>query len=112
MTVEQRPQDRTNHRHVNIFRGVGGGESAPEVHLTSMYLYHIHTTWIWSLVTHSVAGGPEAGGFARVSPKPWCAFGQYTHYDLLSSKTHHSFKSDLYSTQYLVIFSEFCLSRF
>jgi hypothetical protein len=36
---------------------------------------------------------------------PFC---QYTQYNLLSSKTNQSFPSDLYSTQYLVIFSEFC----
>jgi hypothetical protein len=35
-------------------------------------------------------------------------FGQYIHYNLLSSKTHQSFPSDPYSTQYLMIFSEFC----
>jgi hypothetical protein len=43
-------------------------------------LDHIHTTWIWSLVvTQPIAGGPDAGGFARVSPKPWwCAKGWHS----------------------------------
>jgi hypothetical protein len=27
------------------------------------------------VVTQPIAGGPEAGGFARVSPKPCCAKG-------------------------------------
>jgi hypothetical protein len=41
-------------------------------------LDHIHTTWIWYLVvqvTPPIAGGPEAGGVARVSPNPWRAKG-------------------------------------
>jgi hypothetical protein len=44
---------------------------------------------------------------------PWghikrLTFSQYAHYNLLSSKTHQNFPSYLYSTQYLMIFSEFC----
>jgi hypothetical protein len=38
-------------------------------------------------------------------------FGQYADYNLLSSITYQSFPSDLYSSQYLVTFSEFCRSR-
>jgi hypothetical protein len=67
------------------------------------------------MVSCLVVTQPIAGGFARVSPKPWCAkgltFGQYTH-NLLSSKTYQSsFPLDLYSTQYLMIFSKFWHSR-
>jgi hypothetical protein len=53
-------------------------------------------------------------GFARVSPKPWCAkadlgltFGQYTHYNLLFSKTHQSFLMVFYFGRFLGIFAKF-----
>jgi hypothetical protein len=81
------------------------------------WLDHIRTTWIWSLVvTQPIAGGPEAVGFASVSPveavvRKRLTFGQCTHYNLLLSKTHRSFPLDIYSTQYLLIISEFCRSR-
>jgi hypothetical protein len=34
-------------------------------------------------------------------------FGQYTHYNLLSSKTHHSFPTVFYFGRFLGIFAEF-----
>jgi hypothetical protein len=73
---------------------------------------YIHTTWIWYIVlTQPIVGGPSAVGFARVSPKPRCAkgwtFGQHTHYNLLSSKTHQSFSTVFYFGRYLGIISEF-----
>jgi hypothetical protein len=43
------------------------------MYLLSVLLYHIHTTWIWSLVTQ-----PNAGGFAPASPKPWRAKGRHS----------------------------------
>jgi hypothetical protein len=40
------------------------------------FYYTISTLRGWYLVlTQPIAGGPEAGGFARVSPKPWRAKG-------------------------------------
>jgi hypothetical protein len=34
------------------------------------FLYHIYL-----VLTQPIAGGPEAIGFARVSPNPWCTKG-------------------------------------
>jgi hypothetical protein len=80
--------------------------------VAAISLDHIHTTWIWSLVvTPPIAGGPRPAlllAFLLSRGAPKLTFGQHTHYNLLSSKNHQSFPSDLYSTQYLVIFSEFC----
>jgi hypothetical protein len=67
-----------------------------------------HTTWIWSLVvTQPITGDPEAGGFTRISPKPWRAKGWHSA-SILIIICYRQKPIKVFSTQYFVIFSEVC----